>query len=144
MTFSPLTFWLIIALVLAGCEMLTGTFYLLAIAAGALLGALAAWLGAPIGVQIVVIAIISLIAARLIKSWKKTHQPKEKVYPMLDLGQRITELDWKSERLARVKYRGSFWDAELAPEAQSGKNEYVIIEIKANTLILNNIKPEKE
>lgn len=40
MTISPITFWLILALILAGLEMLSGTFYLLAVSVGMAFGAL--------------------------------------------------------------------------------------------------------
>ena len=143
MSISPVTFWLIFALILAGGEIVSTTFYLLAIALGALIGALAAWLGASIGVQCALVALVSLAITVSLKIWKKKKLSTEIIAPSFDIGQRVTIVTWKNERLARVSYRGSQWDAELAPEAQSGQDEYVISKVKANTLILNSINTEK-
>ena len=143
MSISPVTFWLIFALILAGGEIVSTTFYLLAIALGALIGALAAWLGASIGVQCALVALVSLAITVSLKLWKKKKLSTETIAPSFDIGQRVTIVTWKNERLARVSYRGSQWDAELAPEAQSGQDEYVINGVKANTLILNSINTEK-
>lgn len=143
MSISPVTFWLIFALILAGGEIVSTTFYLLAIALGALIGALAAWLGASIGVQCALVALVSLAITISLKIWKKKKLSTETIAPSFDIGQRVTIVTWKNERLARVSYRGSQWDAELAPEAQSGQDEYVISKVKANTLILNSINTEK-
>ena len=143
MSISPVTFWLIFALILAGGEIVSTTFYLLAIALGALIGALAAWLGASIGVQCALVALVSLAITVSLKIWKKKKLSTETIAPSFDIGQRVTIVTWKNERLARVSYRGSQWDAELAPEAQSGQDEYVISKVKANTLILNSINTEK-
>ncbi len=143
MSISPVTFWLIFALILAGGEIVSTTFYLLAIALGALIGALAAWLGASIGVQCALVALVSLAITVSLKIWKKKKLSTETIAPSFDIGQRVTIVTWKNERLARVSYRGSQWDAELAPEAQSGQDEYVINGVKANTLILNSINTEK-
>lgn len=143
MSISPVTFWLIFALILAGGEIVSTTFYLLAIALGALIGALAAWLGASIGVQCALVAMVSLAITVSLKIWKKKKLSTETIAPSFDIGQRVTIVTWKNERLARVSYRGSQWDAELAPEAQSGQDEYVINGVKANTLILNSINTEK-
>ena len=143
MSISPVTFWLIFALILAGSEIVSTTFYLLAIALGALIGALAAWLGASIGVQCALVALVSLAITVSLKIWKKKKLSTETIAPSFDIGQRVTIVTWKNERLARVSYRGSQWDAELAPEAQSGQDEYVINGVKANTLILNSINTEK-
>ena len=143
MSISPVTFWLIFALILAGGEIVSTTFYLLAIALGALIGALAAWLGASIGVQCALVALVSLAITVSLKIWKKKKLSTETIAPSFDIGQRVTIVTWKNERLARVSYRGSQWDAELAPEAQSGQDEYLISEVKANTLILNSINTEK-
>lgn len=143
MSISPVIFWLILALLLAGCEIISCTFYLLAIAIGALIGALAAWLGASIAVQCVLVALVSLTITVLLKLWKKKRLSSETIKPLFDIGQRVSIISWRGERLARVSYRGSQWDAELAPEAQSGQDEYLISEVKANTLILNSINTEK-
>ncbi|NJM32721.1 MAG: hypothetical protein HC848_07560, partial [Limnobacter sp.] len=51
---SDTTFWLLLAGVLVIAELTSGTFYLLLLAVGALLGALSAYLQVPLSVQIAV------------------------------------------------------------------------------------------
>lgn len=67
MSISPATLWLTLALVLAGLEMFSGTFYLLALAIGLASGALAAWINLPFPVQTSIVAIVSVIAAILLR-----------------------------------------------------------------------------
>jgi len=144
MTFSPLTFWLVVALVLAGIEMFTGTLFLLAVAIGAVSGALVSAIGLPLEMQIGSVAVVSLAATKLLLMWKNKRHPKTDAYPALDIGQRVRVLGWKNERLARVQHRGTQWDGELAPEAMTGQDEYIIKKVTANRLILNSIKSENE
>lgn len=142
MYLSAATLWLILALVLAGLEMLSGTFYLLALAMGLLCGALAAWIGFSFALQISVAAIVSIIAAILLRRWKAQHLPPAS-NTSLDIGQRVHILDWHTTRLARVQYRGSQWDAELAEGAEGGHAEYFILAIRGSTLILHHKQPEQ-
>jgi len=142
MTFSLLTFWLVVALVLAGIEMFTGTLFLLAVAVGAVSGALVSAIGLPLEIQVGSVAVISLAATKLLLVWKNRRHPKTEAYPVLDIGQRVKVLHWKSERLLRAQYRGTQWDGELVPEAITGQEEYVIQKITANRLILNSVKSE--
>lgn len=141
---SHATLWLTLALILAGLEMLSGTFYLLAIAIGLSSGAIAAWLNAPLSVQAALAAIISVIAALALRQWKSQHIPTpKKSDDAFDIGQRVHIIEWKSERLARVQYRGCQWDAELNSNAQTGLHDYFITRVQANTLILDHTPPEK-
>ena len=141
---SHATLWLTLALVLAGLEMVSGTFYLLAIAIGLVFGAMAAWLQFPLPAQIALSAIISMIAALSLRNWKATHiPPSQAADNSFDIGQRIEVIHWKSERLARVHYRGCEWDAELNPQAETGLREYFIHAVQSNTLIVHHLPPEK-
>lgn len=53
--------WLIAALALAACELLTGGFVLLWFACGAVVAALAAWLGASLNEQLFLLGVTSLV-----------------------------------------------------------------------------------
>ena len=143
MSFSPVVVWLVLAFALAGLEMLSLSFYLLAISVGALSGAFAAWVGLAQNAQILCAALTALVATAALHRWKKKNAPKNKGYAMFDIDQRVQVLHWTSERRARVQYRGSQWDAELIPGARAGDMEYTIQEVNANTLQLNNIVSEK-
>lgn len=142
MSISPATLWLILALVLAGLEMLSGTFYLLALAIGLASGALAAWIKLPFPVQTSIVAVVSVIAAILLRRWKANHMPPASD-ASLDIGQRVHVLDWHNTRQVRVQYRGSQWDAELATGAEGGHAEYFIIAVRGSTLVLHQHQPEQ-
>lgn len=75
MAISPTTFWLILALILAGLEMLSGTFYLLAISVGMACGALAAWIGLSLPTQMIIAAIVGIIAVIALHRWRRARLP---------------------------------------------------------------------
>ncbi|WP_035056817.1 NfeD family protein [Andreprevotia chitinilytica] len=135
------TLWLIGAAILIVAEMVSGTFYMLAIAIGFLAGAALAWLGFSLPVQLVVASLTSLLSVWLLKLWKrhllKPANPSQ-VSNLLDLGQRVEVDQWIDARHARVRYRGSLWDAELAHEGIPQVTNYVIVAQRGNTLILDS------
>lgn len=140
MSISPASLWLILALILAGMEMFTGTFYMLAFAIGMVCGALAAWLGFAFPGQIIIVAIVSLIAAAILRRWKKQIIPQT-TETLLDIGQRVHVLDWRDTRHLRVQHRGSQWDAALATDAEGGHADYYIVAMQGSTLILHHLSP---
>ena len=143
MSISPITFWLILALVVTGMEMLSGTFYMLAFAIGLASGALAAWISLTVPVQISVAAIVSLVSAILLRRWKARHLPPSKD-SFLDVGMRVHVNDWRGQKHLQVQHRGCQWDAQLAPGAESGHSDYYIVSIHASTLILHHQPPSEQ
>jgi membrane protein implicated in regulation of membrane protease activity len=139
---SATTLWLLAALGLAGLEMLTGTFYLIAIAAGLTIGALASALALPINVQAICAAIASIAAIFIIKRWKNDHMPEREALDADDVGQRVTLDHWIDEDRARVQYRGSQWDAVLAEgEVKLDQANWQISARHGATLIIRHTKP---
>ncbi|BCL74924.1 hypothetical protein JHS3_06600 [Jeongeupia sp. HS-3] len=139
---TPLTLWLIAAALLVGLEMFSGTFYLLAIAVGLLGGALAASLGLSVTVQIAIAAVVSLIAVAGLRRWKRQHQPQQSNTNALDLGHTVTVVQWIDANRARVRYRGSDWDAELVQPAEPDRQSYYIVGQRGNTLLLDIDPPQ--
>lgn len=140
---SDASYWLIAALILAGLEMLSGTFYLLAIAIGFASGALAAWAGQGLALQIVLVAIVGVIAVIALHRWKNTHLPAPEANGAMEIGQRVKVLEWLDERHARVQYRGTQWHAELASDAITNLDDYFITAVHGNTLVIHQNQPEK-
>jgi membrane protein implicated in regulation of membrane protease activity len=131
------TLWLLAALLLAGLEMLTGTFYLLAVAIGLASAALAAWLGFSFTVQALSAGLIGLVAVAALRRWQSQHNsPPAEISS--DIGQHVEIVEWQDARRARVRYRGTLWDAELAADTETGLNDYLIIATRGNSLILNH------
>jgi len=131
------TLWLIAALLLAGFEMLTGTFYLLAIALGLLSAAGMAFFGLTFTIQAITAALVSLLAVAVLTHWQSTRTPPPEEISS-DIGQHVTIVEWQGERRARVRYRGTLWDAELAADTPTGLDEYIIIATHGNSLTLNH------
>ncbi len=67
---EPALVWLLLGLALVVVELLTGTFYLLILGLAAGMGALAAWLGGPVWVQALVVAIAGLAGSVYIRGRK--------------------------------------------------------------------------
>lgn len=113
-------FWLIVGFVLVIAELVTGTFYLLVLGAGAFAAAVIAWLGGNILVQSVVGAGVALAGAWWVHHWHTAQRMKgDGPSNFLDRGQAVVLDGWSNEAagIARVKYRGALWDARIAGPA---------------------------
>jgi len=135
--------WVIAAFVLVIAELLTGTFYLLMFGAGAFAGALTAWLGGNEFVQAVIAGAVALAGAYGVHHWQGAKNSKDgpEQSNFLDRGQAVVLEGWANEnaRIARVKYRGTVWDAKLAkPEEHPapGSTLYILGQ-DGNTLVVD-------
>ena len=131
--------WWLMAVVLVIAEMLTGTFYLLAIASGLAVAGLAAYLGVAWGGQAALAALLCLACVAGIFRWKQQHtNPHEQSNLAYDIGQDVHVVHWSDDRHARVSYRGAEWDAELAKSAlpDSSRQKWRIREIVGSQLII--------
>ncbi len=101
------------ALIIA--ELLTGTFYLLVVGIAALVGALLAFLGLGIWIQVPAAVAVALVGTVLVHRWWLEHQSGDNPTSDLDAGQTVELDSWVNQAagLARVKYRGSTWDAKV-------------------------------
>lgn len=109
--------WTVAGFALVIAELLTGTFYLLVVGIGAFAGALAAWLGMGEVVQATVAGVVAVVGALLVHRWHKNQPRMPEGSNFLDRGQPVVLEGWANESasLARVKYRGTTWDARMAP-----------------------------
>lgn len=133
--------WWIAAAALIGAELVTGTFYLLAIGVAAALGGVAALLGAGAEVQFAVAGVLGValtIAAHRWRLARATPPPQ----PPLDVGQAVRVEAWHADGTARVAYRGSDWDAELAaPDTPRAETMYIVA-TRGNVLVVADKKPQ--
>jgi membrane protein implicated in regulation of membrane protease activity len=113
--------WAIAGFVLIIAELLTGTFYLLVLGVAALVGALVAFLGGEFWLQAIFTAAAALIGIYLVHAWWLKHPKQSEAENSLDVGQTVTFEGWVNEAsgTARVKYRGSTWDAKVTGDAAS-------------------------
>ena len=109
--------WLVAGFVLVIAELLTGTFYLLVIGIGAFAGAVAAWSGVHSIVQAVVASAVAFAGVWAVHHWHARNRGDRKGDNLLDRGQPVVLEGWANESagIARVKYRGTYWDARVAP-----------------------------
>ena len=114
MTLSATTIWLIIATVLGIVELIATTFYLLVLAAGALVGAGAAWFGLSLEWQIALFALVAIIGSvwvRRIRSIPTKSDAQAHALQNLDEGQIVEVDNWNEAGIASVNYRGARWQA---------------------------------
>ena len=104
-------YWFVLALVLLGLEMMTGTFYLLVVAIALAVGGLAALLGLNLVWQLILSAVIGIAGTIVIRRWKNAYASESSTVS-LDVGQPVRVIKWHDNGSARVYYRGSEWDAE--------------------------------
>lgn len=132
---SSSTIWLILAALIISCEIFTTTFYLLAIGIAFIIAAAAASLNLSLGIQFGLCGFVALIAVLGVRQWKIKHPRTVIPADADDIGQRVHIEAWKDPQHARVKYRGSYWDAILAPNAQQNDNEYWFISARHGAIL---------
>ena len=61
----------------------------------------------------------------------------------LDIGERVFVQEWSPNRTARVQYRGSPWEARLAPGAPAAAGEHLVSAVEGNWLVLEPAAPRQ-
>jgi len=133
--------WLVLTGVLVVFELFTGTFYVLMIAIGMAVGAVAAAIGMGIPAQILIAAVVGVLATGLLHRSRFGHAGKQDAARdpnvNLDIGQPLHVDSWTDGK-ARVMYRGALWDVELAPGAMPATGKFKIVEIQGSRLLVAN------
>ena len=108
--------WVIVGFVLVIAELMTGTFYLLVLGVGAFVAALVDWAGGALLVQAIVGGIVAVGGSMLVHHWHGNRGPADGRANLLDRGQPVVLEGWSNESagLARVKYRGTSWEARFS------------------------------
>jgi membrane protein implicated in regulation of membrane protease activity len=134
---QPYVWWWILAAVLVGVELTSGTFYLLVYGIAAAAAGVAAWLGASFLVQLLVAGVVAMLGTLVLRHWKRdTGHPEASVQDM-DIGQTVQVESWQDGR-GQVKYRGALWDAEAESAAVDSAQPLVIRAVRGNILVLGN------
>lgn len=138
--------WLVLAGALVILEMFSGTFYLLMVAIGMLAGAAMALAGAPLELQLIVAAVVGMIATAVLRRTRfgksSRTDPARDPNVNLDIGQSINIDVWNAppqpgaRATARVMYRGALWDVELAHDGVASPGQYKIREMQGSRLIV--------
>ena len=136
--------WIVAGFALAIAELLSGTFYLLVIGVGAFAGALVAWAGGNMLVQAAVGGIVAIGGAIAVHHWHARQKSGDAQSNFLDRGQPVVLEGWANEsaNLARVKYRGTSWDARVAAGHHPAPGTTLYIEgQEGNTLVVAAAAP---
>jgi len=132
--------WWILGVVLIGAELVTGTFYLLAVGIAFLVGGLVAWLGASIAVQLLVTGALALAGSFAAHRWRERKGTPPPQAP-LDIGQPVQVQRWHEDGTARVVYRGTQWDAALAEPGAAREHVMYIVAMRGSTLVIAPGRP---
>lgn len=135
------TIWWVLAGVAVAVELMTGTFYLLLLAAGMAAGALAAHLGAGTALQLVCAAAVGGGAVVAWHHAKRRHpgdpSPRADRSVNLDVGETIQIEHWNSDGTASVKYRGAAWTAIHRPGITPAPGPHRVAELVGNRLLVD-------
>ena len=137
--------WIVTGFALVTAELLSGTFYLLVIGVGAFAGALVAWMGGNMLVQAAAGGIVAIAGAFVVHHWHSRVRPGDAAHSnFLDRGQPVVLEGWANEsaHLARVKYRGTTWDARVSSGTRPAPGTTLYIEgQEGNTLVVAAAPP---
>lgn len=127
--------WWLLAVVLIGVELMLGTFYLLAVGFAFIAGGVVAWFGGAVPMQLVVGGVLSVVGVIVAHQWRMRRAlPPPQV--SLDLGQTVRVQTWREDGSARVEYRGTQWDAELADAKEARAETMTIVGTRGSTLLI--------
>ncbi|MFL6579460.1 MAG: NfeD family protein [Burkholderiales bacterium] len=112
---QPVLAWLLAGLLLVVVELMTGTFYLLILGLAAGIGSVVAFFGQPFSMQALIAAISAIIGGILVHQYHRAANASSPKDSDNDIGEPVSIENWISEpgRRARVRYRGTTWDAEV-------------------------------
>ncbi len=130
-------YWFLLALVLLGLEMVTGTFYLLVVAIAMAVGGASALLTAGVAWQLLLSALTGIAGTIILRRWKSNHAA-EVTGASLDIGQPVKVIKWNEDGTARVNYRGAEWDAQ--PESADTPRDAMlyIAAVRGSILVLTH------
>jgi membrane protein implicated in regulation of membrane protease activity len=133
--------WWVAAALLIVAELLTGTFYLLVMGVAVACAGVAAVLGASLTSQWLVAGVLGVVGIAAIQRWRHRNANARPVQQALDIGAPVQVLTWGPNHTARVAYRGTRWDAELAsPDTPQAETMY-IADMRGSVLILADRRP---
>ncbi len=137
------TMWWLLAGALVALELLSGTFYLLMLALGAAVAAIAAHLGMPLIAQITVASVAGLVSVAMWYQLKKRRpgDPSARAQRSvnLDVGEIIQVDTWLPDGSAQVKYRGALWRVIQRPGNAQAPGAYRVAELVGSSLLVDKV-----
>jgi membrane protein implicated in regulation of membrane protease activity len=109
---SYAVFWLVIAIIVFGIDILTSNFCFMLFSIGAIVAAICGALGVPFIMQVVIFAITSIISLGIGYPWlKKKYKGMQKNIPLMEETYIGKVMESKKEIVsqAQVKVNGEYW-----------------------------------
>jgi membrane protein implicated in regulation of membrane protease activity len=134
--------WALAGLGLVIVELLSGTFYLLVLGIACFGAAGAAWLGFAFPLQVLVAALAAGSGTYLVRAYRTRNAARQ--MPNVDLGQPANFEQWidRASGLARVRYRGASWEANIEGDAALDPGALVyVLGSHGNTLRISKNRP---
>ena len=134
--------WLIAGAALIVTELVTGTFYLLVLGIAALVGSGIGYAGGALVWQALAAAAVAVAGV----VWVHQYRKRTASSPMqgLDVGQPAAFDSWVNRGAghARVKYRDTLWDAQVAGDVSGEPGEILyVVSVDGNTLKVSKTRP---
>ena len=142
---QPALAWLLAGLLLVVVELMTGTFYLLILGLAAGIGSLIAFLDQPFWMQALIAAIAAIIGGVLVYRYHSAANATSPKDTANDIGQTVTIESWVSEpqRLARVRHRGTIWDADVLGNDRIEPNALLyVVAMEGSRLKVSSTRPD--
>jgi membrane protein implicated in regulation of membrane protease activity len=133
------TYWFILALILLGLEMMTGTFYMLVLSVALALGGVAALAGLDLVWQISLAGAAAVIGILLLRRSRAIRTPDAN-NDSFDIGQPVRVIAWENDGSVRVQYRGAEWSAETEQADVPRDAPLYIRSVQGSKLILTQQK----
>ncbi|MGV3741478.1 MAG: NfeD family protein [Burkholderiaceae bacterium] len=138
------TVWLIVAGILIGLEIFTGTFYLLMVGIGFAAGGLMALLGGAQPLQFLIATVVGILATIFLRRKRgisDTENAASDPNVNIDIGQTISVSKWhdlgNGNYASRAMYRGTMWDVDLMRGSLPGAGLHVIREVRGSRLLVS-------
>lgn len=122
-------------------EVLSGTFYLLVIAAAFGLAGLGAWFGLTWALQMAIFAVAAMLGVLVLRragvlgKVGRTDDRRDANVNM-DIGQAIQVDAWREDGTARVRYRGAEWEVKLVSHVAQAPGLHTIVEVRGSQFLV--------
>ena len=133
--------WIGLAVLALIGEVLSGTFYLLVIAAAFGLAGLCAWFGLTWALQMAIVAVAAVLGVLALRRWgvlRKVGRTDDRrdANVNMDIGQVIQVDAWRDDGTARARHRGAEWEVKLVPNAVPAPGLYTIVEVRGSQFLV--------
>ena len=133
--------WWILAAVLVGAEMLTGTFYLLAVGIAFAFGGVAAWVGASLPMQLLTAGVLAVVGTMRRAPLAACARRCRRRSLALDIGQSVrVELECRRHGARRLPRHAVERRARVAATRRARHTMYIVA-TRGSTLVLGAERP---